>query len=232
MSAPGYTTALRSGTFDNLQLNAGILLKNCDYSSIANAGALKTAITAAIGNTTGALGTIIGATALGYFSCMASSVSLKRVLSLSRPLMTAQNATGNVRNYQVVVGGIVLLNLPLSFVCLKLGADASVVVVIALVIELVALFTRVFMIPFTIKEFNAFAFVRKVILRCVCVSVVSCIMPFIMVVCLKESAMMFFLNVLVCLLCTSLTVFYLGCERSERTFLLNKASQMLRKVIK
>lgn len=152
------------------------------------------------------------------------------VSSLSRPLMTAQNATGNVRNYQVVVGGIVLLNLPLCFIALKLGADASVVVVIALVIELLALFVRVFMIPLTIKEFNAFAFVRNVILKCVFVSVVSCIVPCIMAVCLEESAMMFLLNVMVCFLCTSLTVFYVGCERSERTFLLNKASQIVHKV--
>lgn len=62
MSAPGYTTALREDTFKNLQLNAGIILKNCDYSSIANAGALKTAITAAVAGSSGALGTIIGAT--------------------------------------------------------------------------------------------------------------------------------------------------------------------------
>lgn len=62
MSAPGHTTALREETFENLQLNAGIFLKNCDYSNIANAGALKTAISAAIAGTTGALGTIIGAT--------------------------------------------------------------------------------------------------------------------------------------------------------------------------
>ena len=62
MAAPGHTTPLREATFSNLQLNAGIFLKNCDYSSIANAGALKTAIAAAVSGSSGALGTIIGAT--------------------------------------------------------------------------------------------------------------------------------------------------------------------------
>lgn len=62
MGAPGYTTALREETFENLQLNAGIFIKNADYSSIANAGALKTAIEAAIAGSSGAIGTIIGAT--------------------------------------------------------------------------------------------------------------------------------------------------------------------------
>ena len=62
MGAPGYTTALRQETFENLQLNAGIFVKNVDYSGIANAGALKTAIQAAVAGTSGAIGTIIGAT--------------------------------------------------------------------------------------------------------------------------------------------------------------------------
>lgn len=56
--APGLTTPLRSETFENLQLNAGIFLKNLDYSSISDAAALKTAIAAAV--TAGT--TILGAT--------------------------------------------------------------------------------------------------------------------------------------------------------------------------
>lgn len=48
MGAPGLTTPLRAETFQNLQLNAGIFLKNFDYSSISNAGALKTAIASAV----------------------------------------------------------------------------------------------------------------------------------------------------------------------------------------
>lgn len=62
MAAPGHTSAIREETFENLQLNAGIVLKNCDYSTIANAGALKTAIAAAVSGTSGALGTLVGAT--------------------------------------------------------------------------------------------------------------------------------------------------------------------------
>lgn len=63
MSAPGHTTSLRTDTFKNLQLNAGIILKNCDYSGISSAQALKTAISAAVnGSSSGALGEIIGAT--------------------------------------------------------------------------------------------------------------------------------------------------------------------------
>lgn len=58
MSAPGHTTPLRTETFENLQLNAGIFLKNFDYSSLDDTTELKAAIATAI--TAGT--TLLGAT--------------------------------------------------------------------------------------------------------------------------------------------------------------------------
>lgn len=62
MSAPGNTTALRSGTFDKLQLNAGIVLKNLSYASVTDSGALKTAIANIIAGGSNPIGTLVGAT--------------------------------------------------------------------------------------------------------------------------------------------------------------------------
>ena len=66
MGAPGGTTALRADTFKNLQLNAGILIKNFDYkpasSPPASANDLKTLIAGIKAGTTTGRGDIIGAT--------------------------------------------------------------------------------------------------------------------------------------------------------------------------
>ena len=65
MSAPGHTTGLRAATFNNIQLNAGCFVLNGDYSSIANATALATAIANLKAGTTSALGNnakLLGAT--------------------------------------------------------------------------------------------------------------------------------------------------------------------------
>lgn len=56
MGAPGLTSPIRSEGFKNLQLNAGIFLINFDYSAIADAAALKTAVAAAITAGTNILG--------------------------------------------------------------------------------------------------------------------------------------------------------------------------------
>ena len=62
MGAPGNTTALRAGTFDNLQLNAGIVLKNLSYASVTDASALKTAIANIISGGSSPIGELVGAT--------------------------------------------------------------------------------------------------------------------------------------------------------------------------
>ena len=59
-AAPGSTSALREETFNNLQLNVGIFIKNFDYSNIANAGALLSAIASELTSGTNLLGATRG----------------------------------------------------------------------------------------------------------------------------------------------------------------------------
>ena len=62
MGAPGNTSALRAETFDKLQLNAGIVLKDLNYSSVTDSAALKTAIANIISGGSSPIGTLVGAT--------------------------------------------------------------------------------------------------------------------------------------------------------------------------
>ena len=60
MSAPGLTSPIRAGAFDNLQLNAGVFLVNFDYSSATDSTALKTAIASALSTPANILGVTRG----------------------------------------------------------------------------------------------------------------------------------------------------------------------------
>lgn len=62
-------TGLRPETFQNLQLNAGVFLKNFSYSNLADKDALETAILTALESGTGVIGATIGG---GTFQCTPS----------------------------------------------------------------------------------------------------------------------------------------------------------------
>lgn len=62
MAAPGHTSPIREDTFENLQLNAGIFLKDFVYSGITSANELKSEINLAVTGSASAQGTLLGAT--------------------------------------------------------------------------------------------------------------------------------------------------------------------------
>ena len=71
--------------------------------------------------------------------------------SLSPPLMTAAQATGRIKLYQFIVGGILLLNVPASYLILKVGGKPYTVFYVAIVLSVVALLARIYLISFLIK---------------------------------------------------------------------------------
>ena len=91
--------------------------------------------------------------------------------SLSNPLITAQLATGRIRNYQLIVGGLQLLNIPVSYVFLKAGAAPESVIAVAICISQICLLARLLllrgMVGLSVGEFF-----RKVYLNVIAVAAV------------------------------------------------------------
>lgn len=71
--------------------------------------------------------------------------------SFSGPLMTSAQATGHIRLYQSVVGGVLLLNVPLSFLFLNFGFPPESVLIISVILSVVALLARILIINPLIK---------------------------------------------------------------------------------
>ena len=62
--------------------------------------------------------------------------------SLSGTLMTAAQASGKIKKYQMFVGLLLILNLPVSYAVLKFGGSPESTMVVAVVISLIALLVR------------------------------------------------------------------------------------------
>lgn len=152
------------------------------------------------------------------------------ITSVSKSLMTAQNATGDVRNYQLVVGGILLLNLPLSYLFLYFGMIPEIVVVVAIVVEILAFLARMYMLPFTIKEFRPLLFIRDVILKCLVVTLFAVPIPVLVYFYLPENFYTFILNVCVCMLCSTIVIYYIGCNANERAIIVSAVNKIKNKL--
>lgn len=83
---------------------------------------------------------------------------------LTRGLVYANQAVGNIKWFSVSISTIRMLALPISWICFRLGAPAYVAIVVFLICETLGSASRVFIIS-KITDFNALRFVKMVFLN-------------------------------------------------------------------
>lgn len=151
------------------------------------------------------------------------------VNSLSNPLITLMLATGNIRNYQIIVGGCLLFILPLSYIVLELGFAPQYTYVVMIVISAICLWLRLYMlhnmINFPIKRF-----LKDAILNISIVVVLSLLLPLLVHNVIENEIACFFATCITCVISTSLVIFYIGCNANERLLVINKTKSLIAKI--
>lgn len=148
------------------------------------------------------------------FCCLTCVFLLSETISY--PIITAKNATGKIRDYQLIVGGIQLLTLPISYIGLKLGFPLEYVVVSTVFTSIIALVARLYSLQGDFPSWSVTLFVKKVVLNVLIVSLVSTIPSIIVFLNIPNGWCNFILTSLISVGCTTLTIFYIGCSKSER----------------
>lgn len=151
--------------------------------------------------------------------------------SISNPLITAMLATGNIRNYQLIVGGLQMMNLPVSYILLRTGSFPEAVIIVAIIISQCCLAARLFMLRGMIG-LSVKGYLKKVYINVLTVTVLSAIVPFLIASRLEDTFVNFVLLCCLSVACTGLTVYYVGCNKTERRFVKKKIYAIRNKISK
>lgn len=141
--------------------------------------------------------------------------------SLSNPLITAMLATGKIRNYQVIVGSLQMMNLPISYILLRLGMIPETVFIVSICISQCCLVARLYMLRGMIG-LSARKYVKNVYANVIVVAVLSFIIPSLLSYCLNETFLNFILTCLVSIICTGIAIYWTGCSKKERQLVMSK----------
>ena len=151
--------------------------------------------------------------------------------SLAGPLVTAMLATGNIRNYQLVVGGLQMMNLPISCLFLEMGWIPETVLIVAIVISVICEMARLYMLR-TMIQLSVGSFLNKVYFNVLAVSITAAILPFCIHQQITESFLTFIVLSIVCIVCTLLSILFVGCNKHERLFVFEKIIDIRKKIIR
>ncbi len=155
------------------------------------------------------------------------TLSIMLIEALANPLMVSSQATGKVKVYQSVVGGTLLLIVPIAYVGLKLGWDPESVFVIHFFVAIVAQFFRILIISRQI-QMSLMLYFKKVIQPIMLVLLFSLIPSILIYLILPHTLVNALIVIVFSVMITLLIVYLMGLTKTERGMAVSKASTLLK----
>ena len=136
---------------------------------------------------------------------------------ISLPLVTLQQATGKIKNYQIVVGTMHMMNFPISLILLHYGFRPETVYIVAISLALLTLYARLFMLK-RIVDISINLFNKEVMFRNTLVFLLMTIAYLF----LKKNISPTFWGVLISLAISSILTILIGVKKSEFKYVITK----------
>lgn len=150
--------------------------------------------------------------------------------SISTPLITAMLATGHIKMYQIIVGGLNMMNLPISYLLLCNGIQPEAVFVTAIIISQLCLYARLILLKGMIN-LDISQFLKDVYIRIIIVSVLSFIIPYFFNSYIETGFVNLMVVTMMSLLCTIACIWFLGLNKSEHDVIKITIKKLLYKFI-
>ena len=163
-----------------------------------------------------------------YSVCFTQLALIDAVIdSISYPLMTLAQATGKIKLYQGLVGGVLLCNLPVSYIALQFGVSAYAVMIVAICITVTAFLVRLIIIKHLAK-FSIRNFIQKTILPCLLVAFLASLAPLVFYFHFAEGFFRLCATTFISISSTALCVLFIGMNYMERKALIASVKSKLR----
>ena len=153
------------------------------------------------------------------------------VSSISNLLAQVARAYGKISKYQICVSAFLLLNFPLSYLFLKLGASPLSTMLINIGIQAFLLLVRLY---FTKKMINlsVIDFAKNVLLPIIEVSILSMILPLIVFHYMSKGLFELIVTSIVSVICSICCIMFIGIDQNERKNIIKLAINIIHKIYK
>lgn len=150
---------------------------------------------------------------------------------LENPIGTSNDATGDIKKYQIIVGCFNIFIIIIAYIVLKLGFEPYSVFIVQFVISAIVLFLKIFLVKKKI-HLSFRDYVSNVLLRILVVTFVAVIVPIGMhIIAPSSSVFRLLINCFVGVIYTAACSFFIGMNSRERSYILDKVKVSLNKLL-
>lgn len=148
----------------------------------------------------------------------------------SKPLMTALQATGKIKVYQSVVGILLILILPISYLFFKFGFPPETTFIVSISIAIVAFIFRVLLTKKQIPEFSTKQFLQEILIRNIPVILLSVLIAWLIQINMQAGFTRLLIVTLTSLSISMITIYLIGLKSNEKTFVKNAMTAFITKI--
>lgn len=141
--------------------------------------------------------------------------------TLATPLITAMLATGNIKKYQIIAGGVNLLNIPIAYIFLLNGFPPETTIIISIIFSIIIQILRLILLKEMIN-FPIMSYIKKVYVNVIIITIIAAIFPTIINFLLEEGLFRIIIVSTISTVSSFLVILFLGCSSSERKTISNK----------
>lgn len=138
--------------------------------------------------------------------------------ALEQPITQSIRATGKIKKYQIQVGILTLMFIPICYIAFKCGLPAYSSMIILSLIYFVVQFVRVYIVK-EIINISIFMYIKKVLLPIIFVVIVSSVTTSFINRLGNSDIVDVFCKVILELICTLVVVFLIGISKQERSLI-------------
>jgi len=150
--------------------------------------------------------------------------------TLSGPLISAVQATGKVKIYQITISSARMLIFPISYIAFKLTNLPESTLYISILINLIVLFLRVLILSKLI-DIKLKDFYTKVVTNIFQILIIPIFIVNFIHYILDYGSLRFIVSILVCLFSTLISIYLLGLTNNEKNIIKNHVSNFINKKV-
>jgi len=145
--------------------------------------------------------------------------------TMSRLLVNTVLASGNIKNYQIVVAGTKFLALPLCYIILKMGGNPATGILVNILLEFICIWERLYFNK-KLLDFPVRKYIKTVLVRCWLTFAVAMMFSYLFYRYISE---FFFSNLFISGIVVVLCITLIGIDKSERRLAYHYAIKKLSK---
>jgi O-antigen/teichoic acid export membrane protein len=135
--------------------------------------------------------------------------------ALSGPLWYSVQATGKIKNYQIVMALLIIINLPIAYFLLKLGYSPVWAVAVRVIINVIAHLARIIYLRFLI-DFPYKTYLREVMLNAFLITMIGCPISYYIHTLYKGSFISLVITFILAIILNIIIVVLCGLRQNEK----------------